>query len=347
MNEFDLDDRALLRHLHAEHAIPDDLAIARARSVVLSGGRRAPRREWRRPVLQVGVAAVATTGILGGLLVGQAYGPAAETATAGELLERAAVSARSTPAPVPAPGQYLYRQIVSRELVGSLTPGGGWVACASVVEDWTAAGGGTPALLRRIGGITLKSAIADPGHPVADPACRLQEYTTKDSKSNHPLGTWDSPDAAFLAGLPDDPSTFLTRARDEVAREDRELRELGNPPVADLDGAVLNRLVDLANETVGRLTPAQQAALFDAIGQVPGVRLGAEGDTLLGRRGQVVTRTSDDGRDRIDFVLDAAAGTVLGRREVTLTNGVPAGTPFYESAVRTDVVGSPGDRPTG
>lgn|GEM_PF-3449904 len=192
--------------------------------------------------------------------------------------------------------------------------------------------------IRRDDGITRDSA-ANPGapsQPDPNPACLREPFSTDFSATDGEAGSWGTPDAAFVAGLPRDASALYERARGDAQGWD--LR----------DDQTLTLLSDLARSRSPHLTSPVRAALFGAIARVPGVELGGSERNLFGESGTVVSRDEPGRGQRTDLILDPDSGNVLGTRSVALADndlGLPAGAVIFESGARTGIVNALGERP--
>lgn len=362
-----IDERTLLRTFHDDRARPDDLALARARAQLMARTHPSSRRagwSWGRGP-RLAAAAVATAGLVGGLVVTQTFGPSGASASAAEVLDRAAAAAgRGVPAQLPGPGQFLYDHSIYADIQyredGTVNAD---KVCFGAFESWTPAGSIESALTHSVDGVTAASART-PGAPVADPGCEFSEFTEDAATDSGEVpeelssevtpadgppfvppggeagGTWWEPDATFTAALPTDPKSLYERARADA------VGFFGNESV---DDSVLDLLASAASSSSPQFTPELRAAAFRAIAFVPGVELTGTGTTLWGDQGQVVSRV-DPALGSRDEIVFAEGGDLLGWRstsvDATLT-GVPVGTVFSDQAWRSSVVGALGERPTG
>jgi hypothetical protein len=351
-----IDDRTLLKTLHADRARPDDLALARARARLMARAQQSPGRAWWTGGPRLAVAAVATAGLVGGLVLVQTFTPSGASASAAEVLDRAAAAAgRQAPAPLPGPGQYLYVHDLNAQIEfvegEAVDPGR---LCFGAYESWTPADSATPARIHRADGVTPSSARS-PGGLVRDPECRFDEFTVDGAgiddgiviDAGEPVvlpggeagGSWQQPDPSFVAALPTDPEALYQRARADAVELEYE----------QVDEGTLTLLTDAAISGSPHLTPALRAALFRAIAFVPGVELGGTVSTLWGDQGQVVSRVEPTRGIRTEIIFDPAGGDLLGSRDVAVDggSGLPAGVVFHEQARRSGVVGAVGERPAG
>lgn len=128
-------------------------------------------------------------------------------------------------------------------------------------------------------------------------------------------GTWQAPNAAFLATLPREVSALRARLDADTAGRGRSV-----------DGEVVVYVADVLRS--GVVPPDLRRALYGVLRTVPGVDVVAEHVRVGGRTGTVVAH-----RDGQQLLLDPDTGALLGEREgstawttinVTVVDDVPA-----------------------
>lgn len=140
---------------------------------------------------------------------------------------------------------------------------------------------------------------------------------------NDTAGSWQQPNAAWLAALP------------------RETDQLRDRLYADTDGHGRSRdgevLVYVADLLRSGMVPADlRAALFRVLESVPGVELVRRHEDGLISIGRLETV----GGERQDIVIDPATGAYVGEQQVQTesVDGLPAGTVTTDTSVTTTVV---------
>ncbi|MFJ8044951.1 CU044_5270 family protein [Kitasatospora sp. NPDC096147] len=293
--------------------------------------RRSPVRRYgwvAGPVLVGGLAlALALGGVVGG---GPARTPAAvgapgASSTAGQLLERAAqAAAAASPGP---DGRFVYVKLLAGydwldPATGTITRG-----TPQQRETWSSVDGTEPGLFKAEGWTSpVRPDPDDPNAPRPD-----------GSVPTGPLGTptLRTPTLRFMAGLPADPDELL-----------RMLHHPGGPgSMTESDDDAFEIAVTLLREQLA--PPAVTAALYRAVGRIPGVELSEDAVDAAGRHGWGVARTGRGGV-RFELILDRQGYGYLGERRVAVTDGEwgPAGTVVGQAALLTrTLVGAAGDRP--
>ncbi|MGP4023879.1 CU044_5270 family protein [Actinomadura sp. 3N407] len=330
----------------------DRLAPGRERLLRSAAGRRrTPVR--RMPVRRLAVAGTAVAALGAGvvIVVPDGGGPppvAARPVSATVFLERAAQIVETRPDHRPGDHQWVYTKVFH----GRADPRAPEHEVHQ--ESWTRFDGLKTA--RYSNGKELKVEDED------------WVKTNEDSEERTPAQWYD-----HLRALPGDPSALVTRMRARAREYDAEMR--GEGYGQGLDQWVFRRLAGfLANEP--SIPRSGRAAVYRAIGRLPGVQVRQGAKDALGRRGVAVTRTADDGiRDEV--VLTAGSYRYLGMRVIAareltspavrrpvidqtreasgvITAGelpfprrpVPAGTVMIDQALEASgVVGRPGQRP--
>jgi len=294
-----VDDLTAVREFEADVApLTDDArfaARARLRRAIVREGR--PGDLSRRLMLRVAVVGTATAAVAGGVVVAGRHGGngGADTSrmgtlSAAELLHKAAARSRadSTGTPVPRDDQYVYtKMFVTRTFVkdGKRKT---WTD-----ESWTSVDGSKPS--------------------------RRQEYGK--IHRDPPLGEhqvmWPPTEYAKLAQWPTQPDELLDRLRmgisldDEMANADVGTGEVRETPMRqeDIDGVAFANAVQLF--VVPRIMPpGLEAATFEAVARIPGIRIDRDALDGLGRKGVAVSYPKFD----FAFIFDATDYTYLGLR---------------------------------
>lgn len=320
------------------------------------------------------VAALAVAAVALGVF---ADGNRVETAAAQSLHRTAAVAEGSDAPALkpPAPGQFLYTKTKIVQLQGWLrqghlgskdeprifTPHAGdpypQALVSTVVEKWTAPDG---AIRQRetLGPIRFFSAAdqrdwEEAGSPPPwsfDP--RFQDAVPNRSgrlEKDFETRKW-APDVTFPdpSKLPQDPK----RLRRAV-----ELGQVRPPWVLDYEVAVLNPETGAAEpapadrrlgpeETIERLfeilekpttTPALRAAAFNALAEIPEIRLSRNVTDVAGRRGDAITLRSKGSGIQSGFTFDPKTAELIARGETVVNpkaidRSVPVGAPFRQIA---------------
>jgi hypothetical protein len=144
-------------------------------------------------------------------------------------------------------------------------------------------------------------------------------------------GSWQTPNAAFLASLPRDPDQLYDRLHDDVG-------DRGEPHIVTYVADVLR----------SGLVPADlRAALYRALGKVPGLQITEEIANLDDQKGMAFG--IDDGGQRHDVIIDPATGQFIGERQVSTEDFeyLPKGVVMGYTSVTTTVVDGMGVKPTG
>ncbi len=147
-------------------------------------------------------------------------------------------------------------------------------------------------------------------------------------------GSWQDPDAAFLASLPRDPGALYDRLR-----ADTEGR--GKDPDLEM-------VVYVADVLRTGLVPADlRAALYRALAKVPDLEITEKVANLDGVKGTAYGISAEG--ERHDIIVDPATGQFIGERQVAEDGfgDIPAGTVMEYTSVTTAVVPEMGLRPRG
>lgn len=294
-----MDDLTVVREFEADVApLTDDArfaARARLRRAVVREGR--PGALSRRLMLRVAVVGTATAAVAGGVVVagrhdggGGADASRMATLSAAELLHKAAARSRADSAgtPVPRDDQYVYtKMFITRTYVE------GGKRRTWTDESWMSVDGSRPS--------------------------RRQEY----GKVHHdpPLGKhevmWPPTEYAELAEWPTDPDKLLDRLRMGLSADDKSAKaSVGSGKVHaspmgqdDIDGMAFANAVQFF--VVPRIMPpGLEAATFEAVARIRGIRIDREAVDGLGRKGVAVSYPKFD----FAFIFDATDYTYLGLR---------------------------------
>lgn len=293
------------------------------------------QRVGRRRLL---VGAVAVTAVIAATTTYQVVGaghPGGATPAAAALLSRAADAAIGARDPVVGPDQYLHITTDAVTSSGSTSADGTFISWLdrAVIEQWIPGDPSRDWVLRQ--GPVVPYRFFTPGDRQRAlragllPAARATTQVTRgrDGAFFGPVTpSWQAPTVAFLASLPRDPAELLGRIRHDAG---------DSGPSRDGEA-----LVTIADALRSGIVPADlRAALFRTAQLIPGVRVVDTETNLDGRPGVAVGR--DEGQSfRQDIIFDPQTGQVIGERQVSLqaSGGVPAGTAYDFTAVRTDVV---------
>lgn len=308
------DEAELTRRARVIAAAPDGAASPAA-------GRRA---RPRRLLLAVPVAAaVAAVLVVTPSLTGS-RGASAEAAT---LLNTAASSITAVD-PAARPGQWWKVTTTGFNLatfgVSKTDP----TASVTILEgrtstQYVAVDGSRPTVtvsgpatfVRQLGGAPVTAA------DLPDQLTSSTETSTSNLSPNDVPGTWQTPNAAFLDGLPRDPEALRQRLYDDTAGHGRST-----------DGEVVVYVADVLRSG---LVPADlRAALYRVLATVPGVEVTARLAAIGTDSGVAFGRYESTDGTRQEIVIDTATGDLVGEREVAVTalDGIPAGTVIGQTA---------------
>ncbi|WP_030542196.1 CU044_5270 family protein [Streptomyces albus] len=271
------------------------------------------------PALGTAVAVVATVVVLG-LGSGSPGAPRdvpPATAASVELLERAALTAATTPRTTVRAGQYSYVKTVGHTSVLSETRDSGMELLREDegMEQWTSVDGSEPTLQRKGGKDNL---LPDtPGR-----------------------GSLNSPTYAFLAALPTDPDALLKRIHDDA----RKNHGAGSGSTTGPDQEAFVTIGDLLRN--GVTPPETTAALYRAAALIPGVDVVPDAVDAAGRNGVAVARTHDG--ERTEWIFDRSTARLLGERTVLVEDNAwgKAGTVVTSVAVvDSGIVDEAGQKP--
>ncbi|MEU8800286.1 CU044_5270 family protein [Spirillospora sp. NPDC048819] len=333
-----MNDLEELRAFRDEIGAPDRDRLAPGRERLMLAAtdpRRMPNRRRTRvrrrmPVRRLGVAGAAVAALGAGVMIAlpDDGGPPPVTtrpASATVLLERAAQIVETRQDHRPADHQWVYTKVFH----GRADPRAPEHEVHQ--ETWTRFDG-------------LKTArYANGGELKVDHENWAE--SDEDSEERTPAQWYD-----YLRALPDDPSALVAEMRARAREYDAEMG--GEGYRMGRDQWVFRRLTGfLANEP--SIPGSGRAAVYRAIGKIPGVEIRKDAKDALGRPGVAVTRTGDNGI-RDEFVLTAGSYRYLGTRAVAtgdltfpgVRRPVPAGTVMIDQALEASgLVDRPGRRP--
>ena len=296
-----------------------------ANPVPVSGGSMSssPPPARRRAGVLVGATAGVAVVALGFGLLPLSHGGATPAAAA--ALDEAATAADITAQDEAArPDQYWRIETVGTYLVGSMGADGpddvsSWLA-KGIRTEYVAVDGTRPTWFDQSPSTITEVLVGDasPG----DASGQGETWTT-DLAPNDAVGSWQMPNAAWLAELPRDTDALRDRLYGDTDGHGRSR-----------DGEVLVYVADLLRSGV---VPADlRAALFRVLETVPGVdivRRHEDGLISIGRLETV------DG-ERQEIVIDPATGAYVGERTIQTEHldGIPAGAVTTDATVTTTVV---------
>ncbi|MEC3853412.1 CU044_5270 family protein [Paenarthrobacter ureafaciens] len=290
-----------------------------------------PKLTIRRTILVSAAAAVLAGALLASDVMDLGGNTIPATASAAELLNRAAESTIATSDPAVGPGQYLKLDLNESTVVGAesgltwrgrsasqlFVPydrEGEWVlnigpfepaeyfgaATKKSVEDYyTAQGLQSPEPGRQVRGLGGKFLFV--GNSVSFANLSLAEETT----------------------IPQEPAALVDWIKAEIKGTDNSVWSF------------------IASQLATGVVPAEwKAALYRAAALIPGATVMEKQTTLDGRSGTAVGRTEDG--VRTDLIFDPASGLFIGMRSVNETGNsiIPAGTTTAWTSVQTSVVDS-------
>jgi hypothetical protein len=338
-------------------------ALAGTTAPARSPSRRRSLLSRRRRLLALSAAAV----VAGALVLSS--GPTAQPASAAEILHQAAAAASGGPATyVPGPGQFLYTKMVRTEVNGWLYPlpppsadvpvggtGGtmkgphAFNALVPVtVESWTGSNGGgrsreeagTPRFWSKEEAARWQAA----GSPLPPPfnAEYQQRYKRAFKGTNEigprvvdmnhqGLGNFHAPDTSKLP-------TEAKALRQQVEANEIEVNGFnlmfGTTPRHLDPEQTAEELFNVLRE--GRPTPQLQAAIFNALAELPEIKVETEATDGAGRRGAAIRTATKDGV-QTEYLFDPEGGELFAARTILVDpaadrslRGVPAGTIISE-----------------
>lgn len=328
---------------------PDERAFGRAKAELLAAAGagvpqvrpvvpdRPRRRRGRWAAAVATVAAIVAT-----VLVVQVVRDDALPSAAAERLNAAADNINTVDEPL-GPGQYRYvathawwmRNIgkdftyLAENLIETWVP-------ADETQPWLSRSEATGARKWVVGteeGARAEGLPVDEDEPRVEQQAPCGDWSAEDERRKVCTreGSWQSPDAEFLASLPRDPDQLYDRLRDDVG-------DRGEAHVVTYVADVLR----------SGLVPADlRAALYRALGKVPGLEITEEIANLDGQKGTAFGIV-DDGQ-RHDVIIAPATGQFIGERQISTEDFeyLPRGALMGYTSVTTTVVDGMGVEPTG
>ncbi|HVW47236.1 MAG TPA: hypothetical protein VHA76_09300 [Solirubrobacterales bacterium] len=323
-----------------------------ARRARRSGDRREPSR-CRRLGLAFAGAAVAAAIVAGALVLGS--GPTAQRASAAEILHEAAdAAAELPPTSVPGPGQYLFRKERRLDLEGwrhPLPPENADVPTSVIggiahgpdafnalvpttVSSWTGQDG-AGRHREELGTLRFWSseeearwkAAGSPPPSGFDPEYQ-QRYKSSFGDAREVNSSvidvegkgWGNFHFPDTSKLPTEGKAL------RLATEANELEFTGFNHVARSATRLnaeqtLEELINVLME--GEPTPALQAAIFEALAELPGLEV-SEATDGLGRQGEAIRLQPKEGF-RAEYLFDPETGAMLAQRGVLVDPGATRG----------------------
>jgi hypothetical protein len=312
------------------------------------GARRRGLFGGRRPLAFAG-AATAMAAVVAGVLV-VSSGPNATPASAAEILHEAADSAAAAGGPtsmVPGPGEYLYSKEQWLGIQGwryPTPPATGPVPTGSIggtLHGPHAYNALVPTTFARWtdddGGGRTREEIGTPDFWSAKEEARWKAAGSPLPGTGQAVNDTEHPGYGPTFHFPDT-SNLPTEAA--ALRQTVEAGDVDHPafnPVAHgpLDQQqTKEELLNILQE--GEPSTALQAAIFDALAELPGIEVRTGVTDALGRDGDAITTSTSEGV-RSEYLFDPAAGVLLATRGVLLDpsavpglEGIPAGTTISE-----------------
>lgn len=357
-------------------------AVAGSRGPAGAASRRRGLLSGRRRLLAFAAAACAGAVVAGALVLSS--GPTAQPASAAEILHQAA-RAVTAHAPAdgpttmtPGPGQYLFDKGRRLEIEGWRSPvppfsadepvsgGGGTMkgrhaynaVVSKTIEAWLGPEGQGryrevlgPIQFWSSGEEERWKAAGSPLPPPFNPEYRREyggAFKDANKANSHVIdmdhrgwGNFNFPDTSKLP-------TEAQALRHQVESNEIEVKgfNLMFPEEQRLDAE--QTAEQLINCLSGAPTPALQAAVFDALAELPNIRLDTEATDGLGRHGYAIVLRPKEGL-RTEYLFNSETGAGLAQRTTLVDpaavnrslEGVPAGTVIRESdVIETAIVNS-------
>jgi hypothetical protein len=336
-----------LAALRAEES-PDERTLTRTRAelVTAAGGRveavpDRPRRRWGWWTAAAGTVAAITASVL--VVQTVQFEDSVPSAAAISQLNSAANRINSVDEPL-RPGQYRY--IATHAWWLSSMDKYSYLA-ENLLETWVPADETQDWLWRRdvtgarkwVAGTEARAKadgmrIDAPGWPEGEWRAPCGDWFAKD-EGRTPCaspGSWQAPNAQFMASLPRDPDQLYTRLHDDTSGR-------------GLDES-LEMVVYVADILRSGLVPADlRAALYRVLAKVPNLQITEEVTNLDGKKGTAFGVSAKGLRH--DVIIDPATGQFTGEREIAEDgySNIPPGTVMEYTSVTTAVVASMGTKP--
>ncbi|MEJ3744727.1 CU044_5270 family protein [Actinomycetes bacterium KLBMP 9797] len=224
-----------------------------------------------------------------------------EMTPAAQVLHDAAAHAQRRPDVTPRPDQFIYVNTIGRErMIGTMRPFGS--------ESWMSVDG-------------TRGGMSNPGPGRA--GTTWLDCTPGGDRKCHPM-------TVYRPDLPTDAGRMLDYLY-RVAPTEALTFPFGPEEQPDRQAfAVASKIMN--SEYV---SPAAQRAIFEAIAEIPGVRLVGDVTDDAGRAGVAVALPDDDRYSRYELIFDRGTHEYLGSRVVMLKDGtgVRAGDVIYATAI--------------
>jgi len=280
-----MNDIETLARMREDVAPATPAALFRARNLLLDGTiRHKPRLTGgRKIVLTTATAFVVTGGIAAGTTIGIGSHAPPASASAAEVLHKAAAYAAAGSDGTPRPHQYAYTKIVQSGASG-----------ADTVEHW-----------RRVDGATKEETrylSTSGGYAVAPESCSTPGLGERPECS--PETPMYHPSYEYLASLPTDPDALLKAVYQQVDRAGGS---------ADRDQRAFRLISDVLTSELMPHNVA--AAFFEAAGKLPGVTVDPNAHDVLGRAGTGIAIPAPAGPPALGTTTEmvfAKSGKLLG-----------------------------------
>jgi hypothetical protein len=332
-----MDDLTLMRSFRAERVeeVPEARADAwralEARFEMASAGtapapasaRRRGLLSRRRRVLAFG-GTTAMAALLAGVLV-LSSGPTAQPAAAEILHKTAVAAAAEEPVASPGPGQYFYRKFKRLELQGWVPGADG--ADASTTMGTPATGPGAAEAFTALVPTTQEWWDAPEGAGRVREVAGTPQFLMSDERTRweaagsilpapfgsgsgvvdteHPrMKGFHLPDTT---SLPTDPETL------RQAVESHGIRGGEFDPDGPA-GRTIAGLFDILAEGIST-TPQLRAAAFNALAELPGIKVDTGASDFLGREGDAIRLVDDRTGSGTEFIFDPGTSELLAGRE--------------------------------
>ncbi|MGV1047193.1 MAG: CU044_5270 family protein [Solirubrobacterales bacterium] len=350
--------------------------LARLRAVVAERGAAEAASEaagasaitpaWRRPNPRLALAgAAAIAAAVAGTLV-LSSGPTAEPAAAEILRETAAVAASPdapAPSPLPGPGQFFYRKFKRLELRswipggpgmmgGAMTRPGAFKALMPTTQEWWTAPDGA-GRVREIAG-TPQFLTNEEQSRWEAAGSRLPAPFDPEYQRKYPLAYGDALEArrgvvdtehSKMEGFhfPDTSSLPTEPEALRLAVESNQISvggfNLMYPSAKRLDTErAIAELFNILQEG-NPMTPQLRAAAFNALAELPGIKVDTDATDFLGRQGYAIRSVDPKTGGGTEFIFDPDTSEVLAergflgdRRQGPFLKGLPAGLTLRETA---------------
>ncbi|HET7798851.1 MAG TPA: CU044_5270 family protein [Humibacillus xanthopallidus] len=197
-----------------------------------------------------------------------------------------------------------------------------WVSDRTIA--YVAVDGARPTYTEWATGVSQRQLSGGPGW---SPRPRADSVETTNLTPNDLPGGWQTPNPAFLAGLPRDIELLRERLYDDAE---------GHGP--SVDGEVIVLVADVLRS--GIVPSDLRSALFEVLKTVPDVDITSRVVTLHGQPGVGIARTEPVNGTRQEIIVDPGTGLLIGERTVAVepTSGVAVGMVITETSVRSTLV---------